>query len=33
MNGHDVRHRERDGRRWADIINDGLRQVSLDFGT
>ena len=23
--------RERDGRRWADIVNDGLRQTSFDF--
>lgn len=30
--GGDLGHRERDGRRWADIVNDGLRQTSLDFG-
>ena len=30
--GGDLGTRERDGRRWADIVNDGLRQTSLDFG-
>ena len=30
--GGDLGHRERDGRRWADIVTDGLRQTSLDFG-
>lgn len=30
--GGDLGHRERDGRRWADIVNDGLRQTTLDFG-
>lgn len=27
--GGDLGHRERDGRRWADIVNDGLRQTTL----
>jgi len=27
--GGDLGHRERDGRRWADIVNDGLRQGTL----
>jgi len=30
--GGDLGHRERDGRRWADIVTDGLRQTTLDFG-
>ena len=30
--GGDLGTRERDGRAWADIVNDGLRQTSLDFG-
>ena len=27
--GGDLGHRKRDGRRWADIVNDGLRQGTL----
>jgi hypothetical protein len=27
--GGDLGHRERDGRRWADIVSDGLRQTTL----
>lgn len=27
--GGDLGHRERDGRRWADVIADGLRQTTL----
>jgi DNA modification methylase len=27
--GGDLGHRERDGRRWADVVNDGLRQERL----
>jgi DNA modification methylase len=30
--GGDLGHRERDGRRWADIVNDGLRQTTLFDG-
>lgn len=29
--GGDLGHRERDGRRWADIVNDGLRQTTLQL--
>ena len=30
--GGDLGHRERDGRRWADIVRDGLRQTTLFEG-
>lgn len=30
--GGDLGHRERDGRRWADIVRDGLRQITLFEG-
>lgn len=30
--GGDLGHRERDGRRWADIVGDGLRQTTLFEG-
>lgn len=29
--GGDLGHRERDGRRWADVVTDGLRQTTLDL--
>lgn len=30
--GGDLGHRERDGRRWADIVADGMRQIDLFAG-
>jgi hypothetical protein len=31
--GGDLGHRERDGRRWADIVRDGCSQRTLDFNS